>query len=305
MKKNDFRELSFIHAAQREADKAEKEGMYRTASNYGTALRSLSAFVGGKDIPVSDVDEEFISKYQRWLISRDVSLNTISCYMRSLRAIYNKVTGRLLDEDKPFGNIFTGCVKTRKRSIDEDDILRLLRIPLRKGGLLQFARDIFLFSFYSLGMPFVDVAFLRCDQISDGYINYYRHKTHQRIHVPMEPVMWDIIARHHMSNSKMVFPILTSTSGLSAHCEYRSKLNQYNYALRRLQKLTGLHGKLTSYVARHTWATMAYHNQMELGLISKALGHENPHTTLIYVRELDNERLARANRKLLEHFLGR
>jgi integrase len=150
-----------------------------------------------------------------------------------------------------------------------------------------------------MGMPFVDMAFLQRDQISNGWMTYYRHKTGQHISVKIEPCMQDIISRYELSDSDYVFPLLSSDDPVAAYEEYQLALNRYNRTLKRLAKKAGLMCKLTSYVARHSWASAAFSNNVDMPVISKALGHANPRNTLIYIRQLSDEQLATANNRLL------
>ena len=108
----------------------------------------------------------------------------------------------------PFAQVFTGRAKTRKRSLSPDDIQQLHALELPHGSQLALARDIFLFSFYAMGMPFVDIAYLKKGQLKDGYIHYARHKTGQRIQVALLPCMLRIIERYQENDSDYVFPIV-------------------------------------------------------------------------------------------------
>ncbi|MGI6816831.1 phage integrase SAM-like domain-containing protein, partial [Bacteroides sp. KG122] len=142
-----------------------------TAGNYRTAVRSFVRFNSGRDVPLSALSAETLRRYERWLRERGVCPNTSSCYMRSLRAVYNKAAARRLVKDKaPFKGVFTGNEKTVKRSIGAEEIRRLKSLssfpPPCGGGKEKeaapasgaFALDLFLFSFYSMGMPFADLA---------------------------------------------------------------------------------------------------------------------------------------------------
>lgn len=305
MTKKNVLHVSFVQAARREIETARNDGRHSTANNYETALRSLLRYAERRELMLIDITSNLIDGYQRWLKMRRIGLGTISCYMRSLRSLYNKVAqlNGYTPSAQPFAVAYTGIPRTVKRSITEDDIRKLMRVRLGKGTLMVFARDIFLFSFYCLGMPFVDVAFLRWSQIRNGFICYYRRKTHQQIRVPLEPEMLEIIGRYHTKGSDLVFPILTNADGSGAYAEYLRRLSQYNHALRRIARRAGIKANLTSYVVRHTWASMAYRQHVDLSLIAKALGHENPQTTLIYIRGLEDNQLAEANRELLRKLL--
>ena len=267
-----------------------------TNANYLTALRSFADFAEGKVITLDDLNEPLIKAYEHWLRGKDLCLNTISCYMRSLRSLYHQVGG----EGDPFQNVFTGMMKTEKRAIAVDDINRLRRLKLRKGSRLELTRDIFLFSIYTLGMPFVDVAYLRKQNLRDGAIVYMRHKTQQIVHVPLEPCMTEIIQKYESDERDYLFPIIRDRR--KSYQQYRICLGVYNKKLKELGKLAGIKANLTSYVVRHTWASLAYEKNIDLCVISKALGHTNTQFTQIYIREINDERLAEANHALLSSF---
>lgn len=264
-----------------------------TVDNYRTAIASFVRYAGN-NVSIGDVSKQMVEGWQLWLKEQGVKLNTISCYMRSLRSVISH-------SDIPsvvstaFNTVFTGNIKTDKRSMSSCDLQKLRTLQLPKGSSLCFARDLFLFCVYALGMPFVDVAFLRKKQIVNGYIEYERHKTRQPIRVKIEPQMQRIIKRYSIPESDYVFPILQTGSMK----EYETARNRYNRHLRQISKIAGLRRSLTSYVARHSWASMAYSNNVDLAVISKALGHSNTKTTMVYIREIDDNRIDMANHKLL------
>ena len=159
---------------------------HSTADNYATALRSLLAFHGKKDISFAEVDSRLIDAYGEWLRRKGICKDTLSCYMRSLRAVYNKAVEQGLTEQKePFGNVFTGISRTRKRSIEKADINKLRAVQVKPGSFMQLVRDVFLFCFYACGMPFVDVAFLKKSQIKGGILVYHRRKTDQVVQIKL------------------------------------------------------------------------------------------------------------------------
>ena len=186
------KETNFVKMALLQIEQWKEGKSPSTNANYLTALRSFATFAAGKEITLDDLNEPPIKAYEHWLREKGVCLNTISCYMRSLRSLYHQVGG----EGDPFRKVFTGMMKTEKRAITIDDICRLRKLILRKGSRLELTRDIFLFSVYTLGMPFVDVAFLQKQNLRDGFIIYMRHKTHQIIRVPLEPCMAEIIRKY-------------------------------------------------------------------------------------------------------------
>lgn len=297
-----------------EVKKAQTQGKYKTASNYLTAVRSWSKFLEKEEWYFSEMTTDNLVAYQHWLCESNVSLNTISAYMRALRVMYHRAME--LEENSqvanPFAKVFTGRAKTAKRSITQADILRLHALPLPSGSSLALARDIFIFSFYAMGMPFVDIAYLRKEQMKDGVILYDRHKTRQRIRVALLPQMTDIIHRYELAHSDFVFPILVSDKDATSHASseiptseqlhriYLRRLRQYNYSLHRLSEMLGSQFHLSSYVVRHSWASIAYQHHFDIGLIGRALGHTKQSTTLLYIKGLESPDLGTANHTLME-----
>lgn len=285
-----------------EACRMRRDGRHKTAANYLTAARSLTAFAGRADWHFADLTAAMLDEYQRWLIAHGVAMNTISAYMRSLRTLYNRACGGTADS--PFGSVYTGRAMTAKRSAAAQDIRRLKALVLRPKSPLALARDLFLFSFYAMGMPFADMARLSRAQISGGMINYARQKTSQRVSVCIEPCMQTIIDRYADNASDLVFPMLRGVPPRTVYRIYSNRLRAYNYALARLSDMVGATRRLSSYVARHTWASQAYQNGIDLRLIGKAMGHTKPSTTLVYIRTLFDPSLADANRSMIQQTLG-
>ena len=300
--------------AQQVINKLSERRAKSTIDNYQTALRSLLTYAG-KGVRVSDIDATLLEGYQRWLQLRGVGRNTSSCYMRSLRALLHHIAPEE-NYEKIFKHIFTGNEKTKKRAITMEEMRRVCESPhpasphwgrskeLRKNTALEMARDFFLFSFCALGMPFVDLAFLKQSQVKDGYIEYRRHKTGQHIRVKIEPPMLDIINRYAREDSPYLFPILTNQNPQGAMREYERKRSKYNRLLRQYAKKTML-PHLTSYVARHSWASIAYSNNVALPIISKAMGHTSTQTTLIYISEINDHKIEEANDRIIKPLLDR
>lgn len=285
----------FLKAATKEIGRLRDSLSYSTLENYKTALRALKQYLN-HDVSIDQINKITIKGFERWLRAKNLCINTTSCYMRSIRALLNRMA--VSNKTHAFDGIYTGRAKTEKRAIAESDIISIKRLNLRPGSFQALARDIFLFCYYAMGMPFVDVAFLRRSQICGNQLVYHRHKTGQRVVVPLEPCMLEIIERYH-TDSEYVFPLLNSLNPQKAYQEYLKKLNSYNRSLKSIAKKAGLTIRLTSYCARHTWASVAYGANIELAVISKALGHSNPRTTLIYIKDINDNRLAQASHMIL------
>lgn len=277
---------------------------YSTVQNYRTAARSLCAYAGhGTDVPLSQIDDNMIMGYQRWLQHRNICMNTVSCYLRSLRSVYKKAVDDGLTVDvSPFRHSFTGKETTIKRSLTEEDIRKIRFLHFRRGTRADLTRDLFMFSFCAQGMPFVDIAFLRLSQIKDDTLTYKRHKTGQQVTVNLLPCMMTIINKYARDDREYIFPIISASDEGTAYREYRDMLGKYNRVLKKIGRMAGVSCNLTSYSARHTWASIAFDKNVDLPVISKALGHTDTKTTMVYIKEINDRRLAEANEKILDSF---
>ena len=299
--------LSLADYFRQQIAQVREEGRFSTASNYRTAFRSFQRFLKGENLLLKDLTPSLVARYERWLKASRISMNTISCYMRSLRSVYNKaVEEKYVADLQPFKDSYTGYPRTDKRSVGVSEIRKLQDVPLHPDSPLQWVRDIFLFCVFACGIPFVDVAFLRKSQIDgDGYLTYQRRKTNQRIRLKLPPCALEIVRRYHSDQSDYLFPILTKESPEEAYRQYRDRLTYYNRQLKELGRLAGISHKLTSYVSRHSWASLAYSQNADVSVISKGLGHTSSRTTYIYIKGIDDKRLDEANQKIVNEITGK
>ena len=272
-----------------------------TARNYSKTLISLKAFMKNTDSTFNIVTEQFVESYNTFLIQRGVVRNTISFYMRIFRSVYNKaVTQKIIEQTFPFKNVYTGVDRTRKRAVTETVISQLLSIDLKKSKALQFARDLFIFSFYARGMAFVDIVYLKKSNIQNGYITYVRHKTGQELTIRIETRLQNIINQYEKKDSPYLFPILNTEDENKAYSQYEIALNYYNRQLKRLSKLLEPNINLSSYTPRHTWATTARNKNVPLSIISAGMGHSSEKTTLIYLTKIDNSIIDEVNKAIID-----
>lgn len=275
---------------------------YSTARNYLRTKNSIALYCNNKDLPLSAVDESFIDGYNLFLQQRGLVRNSISFYMRILRAVYNKAQRQHVIEQNranPFINVYTGVDRTRKRAVNEKIILQLYKLDLKHSPALTLARDLFLFSYCTRGMAFVDMAYLSRSNIRGGEIIYVRHKTEQQLVIRIEPAVQTIIDRYSNPFSRYIFPILKSKENAKKFRQYQIALNYYNRQLKRLSFMLQTDCNLTSYVARHSWATAARKHNIPLSVISAGMGHTSERTTQIYLKALDNTAVDTANRKII------
>lgn len=166
----------------------------RTALAYEKVRHSFSQFLGDKKIPLSEISEQIIIEYNAFLIQRGLVRNSISFYMRILRAVYNKaVNQHLITQKYPFKEVYTGVDNTRKRAVSEATIIKIHKIDLPIGSPIAFARDLFIFSYCTRGMAFVDIAFLKKSNIQNGNICYARRKTGKLLTIKIEPSIQRIL----------------------------------------------------------------------------------------------------------------
>jgi integrase len=213
-----------------------------------------------------------------------------------LRSIYNKAVRQGLCLQKhPFKGTYTGIDKTGKRAVDEDIILALKKMDLTQNVNLELTRDLFMFSFYMRGISFVDMANLRKSNVQNGYITYIRSKTKQQLSVRLEPCMQEIIDRYRSRTiDDYLLPVFTPHNR-----SHTSQLRTYNKRLKRISEMLGLEKPLSSYVARHSWATIALRKEVPIEVISEGMGHENETTTRIYLASIGQSAVDEANMKII------
>lgn len=281
-----------------------QNGQIGTAKNYERTLSSLTRFLGGTDLPISFVTETLVSEYSQYLERRGLVRNSISFYMRILRAVYNKaVRQHLVHQFHPFQQVYTGIDRTRKRAVREQLIAELNAMVLKPGSPEDFARDLFIFSYCTRGMAFVDIAYLRTADLRDGHICYTRHKTRQQLIIKIEPGVRRIIRKYHRSGTPYVFPILHDEGPEADYQRYRQALNTHNRMLKKLSFALSRPCPLSSYTPRHSWATAARNHNVPLSVISAGLGHHSERTTEIYLALLENTVIDTANHELIKRIL--
>lgn len=275
-----------------------------TAVNYRRAWDCLSGFLNGNGLTFPEMTRSFVDLYNDYLQRKGMVKNSLSFHMRILRAIYNKAVRRgLTEQTYPFRDVYTGIGRTRKRAVGEHIIAGLARLDLTPSRRLSLSRDLFLFSFYTRGMAFVDIAHLRKEDVQDGVIRYARHKTGQELSVRVEPCMAEIMDRYAgaVKNTPYLFPVLKSEDRGAAYHEYETALRYYNRQLRRLSQLLRLEHPLSSYTPRHSWATMARNCDVPVSVISAGMGHTSERVTQIYLNSLENRVIDKANRNILDN----
>jgi len=295
--------LSIVNYMGRAIIRLEDTGKKTTCGNYRSALNCFKRFLSAKgedDIMLDHITSDIIIDFQAYLKSCGITRNTISFYMRILRAVYNTaVDDGLVEQRNPFRRVYTGVDKTVKRAIGLKDISRIGKLDLSDYPKLDYARDMFMLSFYFRGMSFVDMSYLKKSDLAGSQLVYCRRKTGQRLVIKWTAEMQEIVDKYPPNASEYLLPIIKS-AGLNEHYVYRNALSKVNRNLKKIGEMAGLPFKLTHYVSRHSWASGAQSNKVPLSVISEALGHDSETTTQIYLASLDTSAVDNANDKMIK-----
>lgn len=290
----------FISFAEELVRQLRQIGKNRTAERYATVLNSFKRFLGEDDVLLDEVDSNLMVRYETFLKARGICPNSSSYYMRGLRAVYNRaVEKELTVQRNPFKHVYTGIDKTVKRAVPLKIIRQIREIDLSLSPTTDFARNIFLFSFYTRGMSFIDMAFLKKKDLQNGILSYRRHKTNQQLFIKWEKPMQEIIDKYDTSKTPYLLPIIRDTDA-DEWRQYKNASHLVNDKLKKLGEQLGLPVPLTSYVARHAWASIAKSKNIPVSTISEAMGHDSENTTRIYLASLDTSVVDKANSLILK-----
>ncbi|MCD8267912.1 MAG: site-specific integrase [Parabacteroides sp.] len=276
---------------------------------YTAVLHSFTDFSGGREAGMQ-LGEVFLSgrlrEYQEWLRQKGLSWNTVSTYIRTLRAVYNRLypPGSVGYNPKLFAGMYTKVESKTKRALTVNQMQMLINTDL---DLLpedvRSALTWFILMFLFRGMPFIDLANLRKTDIKGNTIVYCRHKTGKQIVVGIPREAFDLLQRFADKNpaSPYLFPILNGRlkDEWQLYRCYLEALHNINKKLEKVSKLLLPGVKISSYTARHTWAALAFYQGMSLGIISKALGHSSIRVTETYLKPFENEKVDEANDLLI------
>ena len=292
--------FNFIRSMITKKTAAKRDG---TAKTYSDSLASFSSFRNGKDITFDDLNEDIINQYEAWMKNKGLKRNSSSCYLRTFKTLYLKAVELELTEDRDiFRHVFTGFATTTKRAISIDAIKAIRKLNLENNPALAFARDMFMLSLYLQGMAFVDIAYLKKSDIRNGQLQYSRKKSGQTLTISWEKPMQEIVdAYSHLTkDTPYLLPIITKQDGMERK-QYEKAEHNVNRNLKKIGEMAGLHIPLTTYVARHSWASIMRDMGNDITVVSKGLGHEDIKTTQIYLSTIDTAVVTRANKR----FLGR
>lgn len=294
------REYSLFNFMESIIAKLKQNGKVRTSETYKSTLNSFKKFRQDEDIMLDCLTSEIMEAYEAWHHKRGVAPNTISFYTRILRAVYNRaVEDDIIENRNPFRHVYTGVDKTVKRALPLVLIKKIKALNLSLTPSLDFARDMFLMSFYLRGMSFIDMAFLRKTDLKNGYVTYRRRKTGQQLVIEWTKEMQMILDKYPENTTDYLLPIIRNP-GTNERCTYRNMGYNINHNLKKIAKMVGVQIPLTLYVARHSWASAAKAKGIPLSVISEGMGHDSEATTQIYLASLDTSVVDKANSLILK-----
>lgn len=293
------REYSLFIYMEWQVRKLRQNGKRRTSETYKAALNSFRTFRCQEDLMLEEVNSSMMEEYEAWHRRRGNTPNTISFYMRILRAVYNRaVEDEIIVSKTPFRHVYTGVEKTRKRAIPLSLIRKIRQLDLSLECQLDFARDMFLLSFYLRGMSFIDMAFLKKTDLRCGHLAYRRRKTGQLLTIEWTAEMQKVLDKYPPNPTQYLLPIIRKAEA-NEWSIYRNMGYMINRCLKKVGELAGVMLPLTIYVARHSWASAARQKGVPVSVISEGMGHDSEATTQIYLSSLDTSEIDYANSLIL------
>ena len=294
-------------------EQMKQEKRIGNANFYKFALNSMKTFNNDTmDIPFVEIDVAWLKKYDSWMKGKGNATNTRGVRFRALRAIYNLAIEQKIvkKEYYPFEDFKVSKLKesTSKRAIPKEDIQKIMDFDVEKitkkyhSPLIELSKDVFLFSYLCCGINFIDIAHLKQSNIWNSRIVYSRHKTGKSINFPLQPVALELIKKYSHLDTEYVFPILNEkvhVTELQKHYRVQKVIKKVNKWLKVIAKEAGIKTDLTTYVARHSYATVLKRSGVNISLIGETLGHSDLKTTQIYLDSFENSQIDDAMKNLL------
>lgn len=291
---------SVFNFIRRQIHHKEQIGKVRSSETYRSMLNSFTCFRKGVDLTFDMMDGMLMELYEAWMRKCGLTRNSTSFYMRILRTNYKLAVEKGLTPDRhPFRKVYCGIDKTVKRSLPFSEIKKISALDLSRKPSMDFARDMFMFSFCTRGMSFIDMAYLKKADLNNGCLAYRRKKTGQLMMIEWTKQMQDIIDKYKSDGTSYFLPIITSEDG-SERRQYQNQMRKINRLLKDIANRAGLPMPLSMYYARHSWATIARGRDVPLAVISEGLGHDSETTTQIYLDSIKSSEVDKVNRMILE-----
>ena len=291
-------------------ERLEKANRIGYSNVFRATKKSLLNFRDEIDFEFSDVTMNFLTRYEEDFYSRGCVLNSVFVHLRTFKTLINyaKRDEIVRPEFDPFKNIsFTKFrrIKTAKRAISKQEIYSIIDLDLEPDTSLYHSRNYFLFSYYNRGINFIDMAFLKWENISKDRLNYVRRKTKESFTIgllePAKEILKYYKNQDYYTKQGYIFPILSDNYQTAKSIDYRidRMLKIVNSDLKTIAEKAKIETRLTTYVARHSYATIMKRNGISISMISESLGHESEKTTQIYLDSFENGILDEASKVIL------
>lgn len=290
----------FLEQLQRLTDENRRGYMLSTKQVYN----SLIDFNKHLNIYFSDIDVTWLRRYETYLRKKGIAENTIGIRFRTLRAIYNlAIEESIIKADHyPFKNYKVSKLhqETAKRAITKEDVNRILDYQ-STNKYLKLPIDLFAFTYYVGGINFVDIAYLTKESLMDGRLIYTRRKTGKLIKIPLQPQAIELIEKYSDKESPYLFPILSTYHKTEQQRANRvhKVITKVNQRLKEVGKALDIPIALTTYVARHSQATVMKKAGVSTSIIRELMGHSSERVTQIYLDSFDNKQIDDAMKNLL------
>lgn len=302
-----MKKVLLAHFVTKLIEELKLEQRYGTAHVYQSTLNRLIHFTDGEKLYFSHLSPGWLMKFQKHLLDDQLAWNTISTYMRMLRSIYNQAVACGLVPYMPhlFSKVHTGVDSRVKRAVSPATMQRLITDGKQLSAAGTFSRDMFVLLFLLRGMPFVDLAYLRKCELQGNIIVYHRRKTGRKLTIVVRKEAMAIIRKYMNADcdSPYLLPII-KYPGMDEYGQYTRMLRMVNYHLSRVGVSIRLKEALSTYVARHTWATTALRQNYNSNLICDAMGHSSVKVTETYFQRFREDEVNRMNNSVISYILS-
>lgn len=310
--KKDTRKLKSVTAYfDSTYERLKSSGKIGYANVFKETGRNIRNYLGeDADLNFQQVDYNFLRKYEEWNLARGLKLNSLFVFMRTFKTLLNNAKKeKLVPEDytpfKDYDFKKFRRIKTAKRALNQEELDILINHRISNEGKNLHPLNYFKFSFYCRGINFTDMAYLKWGNIKGTRLEYVRKKTNERFTIELLPPALEIINHYKQEGfskpDDYLFPILSSVHKTPTQIDNRIEkvLKQTNKGLKEIAAELGIDGKITTYVARHTFATTLKRKGVSTSLIKELMGHDSEKTTEIYLAEFGNEVLDEAAKAIL------
>ena len=298
-------------------EQMKQENRYGTAESYWCAKNKLMAFTKSSSIPFETIDVAFLKRFEKWMLSKKCGPTTVGFYCRCIKKLFNDAIrdGDVKREKYPFGDIKKNLYtppqpRNIKKALPLSALKKIIEYQPIEGSPEHYYRDIWVFSYLGNGINMKDICLLKYKDFHGDSIHFERAKTinTSRRSKPISISLIDqssaIISRWcnpKVDQDTFIFPIL---DGIESVDKQRDKVKLFtkmvNKYIKRIAGEVGIEDQISTYSARHSFATVLKRSGTNLAYISEALGHNNLKTTESYLDSFEDETRKANTLKLLE-----